>query len=1257
MKGGHRVLEASAGTGKTTAIIDQALSLLLDEGVPVDQLLIVTFTEKAASELRRRLREGLDEAKLSSPARRARCQAALQALDRATVSTIHQFCFAILREYAFEAGELFDQPVVEADGSFADLFDRYRRGDLPARVLASEEPMARGRALYENRFFETTVAGACAFYHPEICRLVPDPDRPFDPTPWCRELANDLAGVAQVKRPSGSQAKLQAACRWLQTLVAAGGDPASTIKNLRRAPAWNDLFNRDGLTINGWVGKALPDTPTPAALLRQKLERLAYQTRAADQGFLARMIADLAQYRRLWLRSQGKIDFREMLARASHALRRSPALVAALRRRFRAALVDEFQDTDPLQWEIFATLFARSDDHRLILVGDEKQAIYAFRGADVATFRRAIDDVRRLSGVEPEALSCNYRTAPRLVAAIDHLFAASDLLPGYARVTASPQNQRALVVEDQPDPHPLQIVVCREPTGAAARAEYARFVAREIGELLRAGAVFHDRTGARPLRASDIAVLVRGAADENAVQEALAAAGLPCAVGRPPALLQTREAREWGWLLDAIAAPHDQNAVKKALLTRFFAFPVEALERFAGLSPRSPLFRRLHAWGELARRGRWPAMGRAILEETGVLLRAAGEPDGETRVATLLDLARELALLADQEGLDLCGLSRRLRYLQEAPPPDGGGHLPLLVSSDRPKVQVMTVHAAKGLEFPVVFVGGWFTSFHAADQAKFSRYHPDPDVDWVPLAAGQGAGRDEVPPSWLVDLTWSERARQREAVEQQAEESRLFYVAMTRAIGRVYLPWMQATPERRVGPLAGWLRERLQRAVPSLATAVAAGLPVANPAAGDPPHCRIRAAADAEAPAAAAGPGAAAARTPAASSWPPLTPPPEELPPWPLFRLARASFTLLAYRLGRGSGAAPADPGLQALAAVDDDDREALGPGIEHLPGPEEVDGGDTVGEEAVGSGAGSFVMVTGRPDGVRPDLGAEPGTDRVAGWATAAAGAAKPAGTAPGEAGAAGPAGTAAPANDDLPGGARTGTLVHQTLETIDFAEVLAAATPEDLVQPTAPARDVLERMLRRFPPRRQPDPGDLGRLARLIWQTLRTPLPFLDGEPLAAMADRRHEVGFLLPAPGATSGEFLGMKVADGLLTGSIDVVVRHQGRYFLLDFKTTWSSSGSYAEEALATIMAEHHYHLQALIYAIALRRMLRSPLFGAAAGGLAGPAGAGYLFVRGLTGRPGSPGIFFHAFEEAELDTFERETLPRLLGASAPSGGMP
>jgi exodeoxyribonuclease V beta subunit len=237
----------------------------------------------------------------------------------------------------------------------------------------------------------------------------------------------------------------------------------------------------------------------------------------------------------------------------------------------------------------------------------------------------------------------------------------------------------------------------------------------------------------------------------------------------------------------------------------------------------------------------------------------------------------------------------------------------------------------------------------------------------------------------------------------------------------------------------------------------------------------------------------------------------------------------------------------------------------------------------------------------------------------------------------------------DDLPHGAATGTLLHAILEGIDYPAVMAAEAPGALLEDGTNTQTCIDRLLDRHPIRRDGvRETDRQRIARLVWHTLRTPMPFLDGLPLGALTDRRHELEFWLPAPGLRTVTVPDIRLDHTYLSGFIDLVFRHAGRYYVLDWKSNWSPSGDYSRVTLDTIMREHQYDLQYRIYLVALDRLLRLSL----------PAydpsthlgGVCYLFLRGV-GR-GDAGIYAVSADSISLSAVHAELLHRL-GANTPT----
>ncbi len=487
-------------------------------------------------------------------------------------------------------------------------------------------------------------------------------------------------------------------------------------------------------------------------------------------------------------RAQGVRDYddlltllRDVLADPAHG----PAACERLQQRYRVVLVDEFQDTDPVQWEVLRRAFhGRST---LVLIGDPKQAIYGFRGAEVLSYLDAVGAADRAA-----SLSTNWRTDAPLLRALDHLHGGVALgdprivVPSVravradARLSGSPPLRLRVLSRD----------ACPGSSGgsggmpavADVRRAVARDVAAHVVALLEGPAQLDlDGAGPRPVQPGDIAVLVRRrAAQGDAVQQALAELGVPSVQAGTSSVFATPAAREWWWLLQAVEQPQRAGLVRLASLTSLVGrTATELAHGDAALEDTCALLRRL------ARRfdnAGMAALVELLSESTALDARVLALVDGERRLTDLRHVAQLLHSAVVEHGL---GLSAALAWLGgrlEDPESGSGGERTRRLPSDAAAVQVMTVHRSKGLEFPVVLAPyGW-------DAARSSR----PVTLRLHDAGGArvldvGGRRDANDPE-DGDLGYGDHLR-RAGAEDDDEELRLLYVAVTRAQCQLTLWW------------------------------------------------------------------------------------------------------------------------------------------------------------------------------------------------------------------------------------------------------------------------------------------------------------------------------------------------------------------------------------------------------------------------------------------------------------------------------------
>jgi exodeoxyribonuclease V beta subunit len=705
-----------------------------------------------------------------------------------------------------------------------------------------------------------------------------------------------------------------------------------------------------------------------------------------------------------------------------------------------------------------------------------------------------------------------------------------------------------------PPPESLKLALLEDGSGRAAlnvfdlsgeeslkRAKYRLpdLIAAEIQHLVAGGCVSLGLPEAasnrqRSLGYGDIAVLIRGRSEAILVERALRYRQVPYAYYKKPGLFQSEDARHLSLILHAIADPQSRGNLNAALLTPFFDYPPAHLAGEGGLPDHHRVRRQFQDWQELAQEGRWSRLFDALFSESGVLFRQAGAPQGVSQWDRFESNCRQLSLFLQQaayeKNLDLRGLTALLDSLiEETRPADPDAELHQ-IDTEAPKVQLMTMHVSKGLQFPIVFVAGGLTQRARTGPSVFHRAGQPPEEDAFLK---------------VIDLSAKDKdgkaAHLREALE---EDKRLLYVALTRAQLKLYLPYY--LPERK----AGWVGPAAHILAPALAAGFEKDAAISSDAAFREITWLSPAKILATPPPAAGDSRGAPSDVPAGEATLMTQPAYVERRP------TVASFTRL----------------LQAA----------------HRPGPPPPP-------------LARFTVADGRWEGAAGGAG-----DEAHGPASSQEEAL--------------PESDIHPA-DRLPGGAATGSLLHDILERIDYGAVRAASGPDAL---DADSRDLIRRSMRHSPL----DPIWQTDLTHLIWTALTTPIPCgrsalcLGDLPIAA---RLHEVEFYCHLEGRTVNR---SAFPEGFLRGYVDLLFYHEGRYYLLDWKSNRLAEG-YAPAAVEASMSASGYHLQYRIYTLATLRWLKRRLgrdfdprrhFG----------GVYYLYLRGLGRSPGS-GVFYAPLE--------------------------
>jgi ATP-dependent helicase/nuclease subunit A len=782
---GTLFLEAGAGSGKTTSLVERFVALVA-MGVPADRIAAITFTEKAARELADRIRQALEH---------AGDQAALDLLDRAAIGTLHAFAQRILNEHPIEAGlpprlEVLDE--ISSQLAFEERWDTFvdrlledHAVEAPFRML-----LASGIDLRHLR----DVALAFADNWDLVAERLADrpPMAPLEPGEVLAELAAVLAlGDTCHDHDDRLLARLGELATWGASLRDAVDDdsrltllgeherPSTRVGNVGRRGSWADVVG---------VREAVAALGERCDALRREAQQVAIEHVADAIGRFTVASADER-------RRAGQLEFHDLLVLARAVLRHpehGPGVRAAVRDRYQRLLLDEFQDTDPIQVELATLLGADPGDEagawrdatvepgRLFFVGDPKQSIYRFRRADIEVFLTARD---RLAG-SVHRLTTNYRTTEPVLDWVNHAFGRLIVeergsQPAYEalhahRTHAAPVGPSVAMLGAISHPAPMSAEVLRRIEAADVAAAARRAVAE--------GWSVADSTGWRPARWSDVAVLLPARTSLSSLEQALESADVPYRAETSSLVYGTGEVRDLLMVARAVDDPTDSLAVVAALRTPAFGCGDDDLytwrvhhrgwwdhqvSRPAEAPPHHPVAVGLAWLAALHRECLWLSPSQVlerIVRERRLLEVAFVHPRPR-------DLWRRLRFVVDQARAweEAGGITLR-QYLEWVKLLGAEGSRVLetvLPETDDDAVRILTVHGAKGLEFPVTILSGLTTLLRARPAGVQVRFPP-------------GTG-------WALKLGADVRTAEFEsgaALEEQMdrhERLRLLYVAATRA--------------------------------------------------------------------------------------------------------------------------------------------------------------------------------------------------------------------------------------------------------------------------------------------------------------------------------------------------------------------------------------------------------------------------------------------------------------------------------------------
>jgi ATP-dependent exoDNAse (exonuclease V) beta subunit len=788
--GASLVVEAGAGTGKTTLLVDRIEAIVRAGAARLGEIAAVTFTENAATTMKLRLREKLERARADArtPAvERDRVNAALDVIERASVSTIHALCAQILQERPLECGVLPSFRMADeaqADALFAQAWEEWLGDRLVGGDDVLLDALDRGIPLEGDGWGERTSLRGLARTLLDQRDLAPVvSDGAFSPEAAREELLAKGARARELAAQANDADSL--GCRLVRL-----AETAEASRFLSGDALVRHLLGLEAIQANFGFR---PHWPTAEALAEGRaIARWTSEARAAwaaghGADLHGRLVLALTGVAALYDRKKaerGVLDFLDLLIRARDALRDHAGAREWFRGRFRFLVIDEFQDTDPLQVEI-ARLLAGDRPGALVVVGDAKQSIYRFRRAEVRLFRQLTREASPGGGVH---LVQNFRSRPAILRFVNRVFA--DLIqaseeadqPAYEAIAPPPG------LSEEPSVVSLRFSASPNPSGEELLAAEASALAAFLAGIARGGEPVRDpvSSAVRPSRAGDVLVLARRLTRVVALEEALEAASLRFTVEGGKSFFDRQEVHETLAVLRAIDDPTDRIPLVAALRSSFFGVSDRDIVAYSLSGPPlwageidterpggaaiAPAVRLLEELQRIRRHASVPAILERLYDETRILAALTGSRRGEAQIANLekvTALAREASSLG---ALTLRGfanlLDDRVQNAREEP------DLPSTRPGDPDTVRVLSIHKAKGLEAPVV-------ALYDTDDRGYS------PIDTVPLwesgriAIGFRGGCQ--PPDWNALV-------KREEKKGWAESRRLLYVACTRARDLLVVP-------------------------------------------------------------------------------------------------------------------------------------------------------------------------------------------------------------------------------------------------------------------------------------------------------------------------------------------------------------------------------------------------------------------------------------------------------------------------------------
>lgn len=811
---GLNLIEASAGTGKTWTIAALYMLLLLEIELKPENILVVTYTKAATAELRERLRQRISSTlelfESKTPARdeleklllkKFKKQhhhavrlltRALYSFDDAAIFTIHGFCQRALSENAFESGSLFDTELTADPAAIiqeaADDFWRIRfmaRNDHFMKRLIAERKtpdslLSPFKGNLQNMELSVLPETAGENYNNDAKQLNTLFLEAAQIWENQRDIIVDLLKSSGLNQQSYKPSQIDTAVVEINYWF-----------SMPPLKSCNKLLLFSSEQINAKTKKGCLAPQHNFFELCQKLYQAAL---GADSSFKEQWAGELKKFynwlkdelpRRKRLRNLRSYD--DLLTDLYQALIGTGGnkLAAKLRERYHAAMIDEFQDTDTLQWQIFKKMAgvdnhsfgeASENSYPLYLIGDPKQAIYSFRGADLFTYLEAASSVKKNMRW---SLDTNRRSTATLVKAVNSLFEKENpflhklIIHQAVQAGRNPDDQ--LLINGIEENKPLRLWLYQKESEKLANKSDARdkiavSVAAEVARVLSGGYKIKRGGAEKPVRPGDIALLVRTHSQAELIQNKLSRYSIPSVQLANMTIFQSQEALDLLRILRAIAEPHREALLAEALLTESLGLNLNIVFTARNNEEQwEEWLARFHKMRQLYQSSGVISISSFLLYECALLERLLQLHDGERRITNFLHIVELLHQYAEQSE---ASIESAIIWLEKRVTAKSSDEATLLrLETDDNAVRIETIHASKGLQYPIVFIPyAWDTSEYKAEAALFHN-------------SENGKA--------TLDLGSREEAEHKQLAEKEsdAEAIRLLYVAITRAEFKCYLVW------------------------------------------------------------------------------------------------------------------------------------------------------------------------------------------------------------------------------------------------------------------------------------------------------------------------------------------------------------------------------------------------------------------------------------------------------------------------------------